>query len=227
MITTKSSTILPLLGKVNQNFKVVLASGSPRRKELIALMGLPNFEVLVSNFEENLDQGLFASPKDYCLATAGKKVEAVVKSMPPATEKMLVIGADTIVEINGQILEKPRDEVDSHRMLSMMSGNDHYVHTAVIAYCNSQSVEDATKGNGIGDMKNTVSFVETTKVHFCELTEADIAAYIELGEGKDKAGSYGIQGMGGQMVQSVEGCYFNVMGLPIHRLSSSLAASFD
>ncbi|KAJ1422528.1 inosine triphosphate pyrophosphatase-like protein [Ochromonadaceae sp. CCMP2298] len=218
-----SATLLPLLGKLNENFKVVLASGSPRRKELLALMGLPNFSVLVSNFAEDLDHSTFSTPQDYCLKTAAMKVEQVVLSMPATNEKTLVIGADTIVEINGKILEKPVDDADSLRMLKMMSNNVHFVHTAVIAYSNCGNLN---QDSSIGPMVNTVSFVETTQVRFCDLTEADIAAYIALGEGRDKAGSYGIQGAGGQMVKSIEGCYFNVMGLPIHSLSSKLAASF-
>lgn len=221
-----SSTVLPLLSRINSNYKIVLASGSPRRKELLTLMGFPNFTVLTSSFAEDFDKTCFASPEQYCLATASKKVEEIALSLSATNAPTLVIGADTIVEIDGRILEKPSDDADSRRMLSLMSNRGHFVHTAVVAYCNSMHLDSASSHDTVFDMKPMFSFVETTKVTFAELTEEDITAYIELGEGRDKAGSYGIQGAGGQFVKGISGCFFNVMGLPIHALSNKLAASF-
>lgn len=221
-----SSTVLPLLSKLNSSFKIVLASGSPRRKELLSLVGLPNFTVLTSNFAEDFEKADFPTPQQYCLATANKKVEQVALSLGNLPDKTLVIGADTIVEIDGMVLEKPEHDSDSRRMLSLLSNRDHYVHTAVVAYSNSWELSGQLQ-NTLLEMKPMFSFVETTRVTFAELTEEDISAYIELGEGKDKAGSYGIQGVGGQFVKSITGCYFNVMGLPVHALSSKLASTFS
>ena len=158
------------------------------------------------------------------MATASKKLEDVVSALGVQSEKTLIIGADTVVEIDGQILEKPKDAEDSRRMLSLLSNNDQYVHTAVVAYANSVDLD--APASAPFEMKKIFSFVESTKVSFTELTEADIAAYVELGEGADKAGSYGIQGAGGQFVKSIHGCYFNVMGFPVHRLSAALASTF-
>lgn len=212
--------------------KVVLASGSPRRKELIALLGLTDVTVQVSTFAEDFDKSLFSCPQDYCLATATKKVEEVAMSFNGMRQKTLVIGADTIIEIDGKVLEKPQDPADSRRMLSMMRNRDHFVHTAVIAYCNSPSCENDSDNLYLSAtnepaMKNIFSFVESTKVTFADLTDSDIDAYVALGEGSDKAGSYAIQGTGGQLVRGIEGCYFNVVGLPIHALSAKLAANFS
>lgn len=228
----KSSTVLPILSKLNAHMKVVLASGSPRRKELIALLGLTDVSIQVSTFAEDFDKRLFASPQDYCLATATKKVEEVAMTFNGQHQKTLVIGADTIIEIDGKVLEKPIDAADSKRMLSMMRNRDHFVHTAVIAYCNSPSCENDSENFFLSatnepEMKNIFAFVESTKVTFADLSDSDIDAYVELGEGADKAGSYAIQGTGGQLVRGIDGCYFNVVGLPIHALSARLAATFS
>jgi septum formation protein len=214
-----SKTLLPHLSKVQSEFKIVLASGSPRRKELLSVMGLPKFEVVVSNFAENFDISSFSTPEDYCLRTAQKKVEDVCRSMGEQSAKIIVIGADTIVAIDGHVLEKPKDDSDARRMLSMLSGKQHQVHTAVTIFSNALS-----DNQGNGPVIHVSSFVETTKVKFTSLTDADIDAYIATGEGNDKAGSYGIQGLGGQMVEGVDGCYFNVMGFPIHALSRTLSS---
>ena len=223
VVSSKSSTILPIVFKLNSEFKVILGSTSPRRKELLAQMGFEAFNVHASNFAEDLDHSLYPIPSQYCLATASKKVESVVEAVGQLTEKTLIIGSDTIVEIDGKILEKPTDAFDSANMLSLLNNRDHFVHTAVVAYANSV---DLNSTNHASTMKPIISFVETTKVTFCDLSESDIAAYVELGEGMDKAGSYGIQGAGSVLVRSIEGCYFNVMGLPVHALSRELAKAF-
>lgn len=217
MTTQPSKTMLPYLHRL-ADFKVVLASGSPRRKELLNLMGITQFDVLVSNFAENFDIQSFAQPQDYCLKTAQQKVEDVCRLMGPKQEKYIVIGADTIVAIDGHVLEKPKDEADARRMIGMLSGKHHNVHTAVTIFSNAFPGHDQE-----GNIIHSTSFVETTKVKFAELSEEDIVAYVATKEGVDKAGSYGIQGLGGQMVAGVQGCYFNVMGLPVHALSRSLA----
>ena len=215
-MATKS--VLPYLSKLHNECRVILASGSPRRKELLQLMGIKEFTVLVSNFPENLDIKLY-SPQEYCLHTAQHKIEDVIKQyLSDCKEKTIVIGADTIVEIDGHVLEKPKDEQDAKRMISMLSGRQHFVHTSVTIYSNFPRYSPS-----LTNIVHNISFTETTKVNFSALTEADIDAYVVTKEGMDKAGSYGIQGYGGQLVSGVEGCYFNVMGLPVHTLSCNLA----
>ncbi len=232
--TMKGATILPILSQLNANMKVILASGSPRRKELIGQLGLTDVSVLVSTFAEDFDKSLFACPQDYCLATASKKVEEVALKFNGHEQKTLVIGADTIIEIDGKVLEKPVDAADSKRMLSLMRNRDHFVHTAVIAYSNTKTLQAGSpdalflcEQSQQPVMKNIFSFVESTKVTFTDLSDSDIDAYVALGEGNDKAGSYAIQGTGGLFVKGIEGCYYNVVGLPIHSLSNRLASSFD
>eukprot|EP01031_Cornospumella_fuschlensis_P032322 gene32322-39090_t len=217
--TVAGKTILPKLSQLNSpQYHLVLASGSPRRKELLGLMGLKHFEVLVSDFAEDLDKKAFPNPADYCLLTAQKKVEAVIASasqLASAPPNTVVIGADTIVVVDGVVLEKPADDQQAKMMMMMLSGNTHMVHTAVTLYTNALSP---------GRIQHYASFIETTSVTFADLTEEDMVAYIASGEGRDKAGGYGIQGLGGQLVRGISGCYFNVMGLPVHALSGRLAA---
>lgn len=229
---SRAVTLLPYLPVIKSQYKIVLASASPRRKELLGLMGLSDFEVVVSNFPEDLNMAHFRSPQEYCLSTATQKVRNVAKMLTSRSEPLIIIGADTIVATEDAILEKPRDDVDAARMITMLSGNQHSVHTAVVIYSNKFAPSLSPVGHMAdvpeeSSIKHSKSFVETTKVTFSRLSEADIEAYVASGEGKDKAGSYGIQGLGGQMVQGVQGCYFNVMGLPINALSKALAELVD
>lgn len=218
-MTSRSTTLLPHLQKLKANYKVILASGSPRRRELLGLMGITEFEVLVSNFPEDLEHHAFSHPSDYCLNTARKKVEDVVKTLNHRTnENLLIIGADTIVSLDNQILEKPKDLADAKRIISMLSGRRHTVYTGVVLFGNGF--------NAVGEARPIEllhAFTEATDVQFGELTEEDIDAYVGTKEGMDKAGSYGIQGYGSQLVKKIDGCYFNVMGLPVPSLSSVLA----
>ena len=214
----KTTTILPYLSKIRENYKIVLASGSPRRKELVGLMGIPDFDVLVSNFPENLDPDHFSHPSEYCLATARNKVEAVARSIGEREENFIVIGADTIVCLDNEILEKPKDLVDSKRMISKLNGQQHSVYTGVVIYSNGFRTSPAKRPLELATM-----FAEGTEVVFGNLTEADIDGYVATREGMDKAGAYGIQGIGSTLVERINGCYFNVMGLPVHRLSSAIA----
>lgn len=184
-------------------------------------MGISNFEIIVSNFAENFEISSFPFPRDYCLRTSQQKVEDVCRMIGHKNDKYLVIGADTIVTIDGHVLEKPRDDSDAKRMIKLLSGRQHQVHTAVTIYSN------ALEGRNGGIIEYVASFVETTKVKFTCLTDADIDAYVATKEGLDKAGSYGIQGFGGQLVESIEGCYFNVMGFPCHAVSTKLASLFE
>jgi septum formation protein len=208
----KGKTILPYLAQLNNEFRIILASGSPRRRELLTQMGLTNFEIILSKFEEDLDKASY-TPVMYCAATSFGKLKAVMAVLQAPVDKgLLVISADTIIEIDGKVLEKPIDKQDAIKMLTMLSGKTHAVHTAV-------SIAYQTKGMQASE----VAFQESTKCTFIDLSEDDILAYVSTGEGADKSGSYGIQGIGGQLVDKIDGCYYNVMGLPINALSRKIA----
>ena len=176
--------------------KWVLASQSPRRKELLAQIGL-SFEVVVSRADENITEEL--SPGELVERLSLIKAEAVRDSLAGREDAPVVIGADTVVYHNGRILGKPKDEEDAFLMLRSLSGDTHSVFTGV----------------SILFPDGTVTFHSETKVGFDELSDAEIRAYIASGEPMDKAGAYGIQGLGGAFVTGIEGEYANVVGFPI------------
>jgi septum formation protein len=201
---------------------LLLASQSPRRAELLRLAGLPFVVEPPGEVEAELSARLTAAgaaPADYALALARAKAAEVAARRPGC----LVLGADTIVVVDGDVLEKPRDHADAARLLARLSGRRHTVITA-IALCSfgaarwrasgAGAVGSGTVGSGAVDLAAT----ESTDVEFLPLSPAAIDRYIATGEPMDKAGAYGIQGYGAMMVRRVEGCYFNVMGLPLARL---------
>ena len=171
---------------------------------------------------------LFPLASLYCLGTAVAKARDVVSNLEKSDglqrRGTILIGSDTVVEINGKILEKPKDSADAYDMISMLSGNPHIVHTAVTIFGNGRpsNIDDSETEQ----LLEVSSFVESTTVKFVLLAEADKRAYVDSKEGFDKAGGYGIQGLGGQMVEKIDGCYFNVMGLPLSRLSGELATLY-
>lgn len=175
--------------------RVILASSSPRRRQLLDLIGIPH-EVLPANIDETYLDGEI--PQAHAERLAREKAETVAASHPAG----LVIGADTIVVVDGIVLGKPRDIEDATRMLAMLSGRTHTVMTAVAVTCAAR----------------TVSCVEQVSVTFEALSERDIRSYIATGEPMDKAGAYGIQGYGATIVRRIEGDYFAVMGLSLVRL---------
>ena len=178
---------------------IILASASPRRKELLKFI-TEDFTVRVSDAEEVIDPDLTAEETVKSLAVI--KGEAVAKDFPEDT----VISADTIVVLDGKILGKPADEEDAFRMLKSLSGRTHEVFTGVCV---------------IYDDKKLV-FAERTEVSFYELSEEEIRAYIATSEPADKAGAYGIQGKGCTLVKCISGDYNNVVGLPVARLNRLL-----
>lgn len=178
--------------------KIVLASQSPRRKELLGLFHIP-FTVRVADINETMDETL--SPYDAVAQVSRKKAEAVKQS-----EDELIIAADTIVVCKGQILGKPRDEADARRMLRLLSGTDHQVMTGMTVL----------KGD------RCVVCTEVADVHFRDLSDTQIDAYIQTGEPMDKAGSYGIQGGAALFVEKIVGDFYNIMGLPVCRLGQIL-----
>uniref|UniRef100_A0A3Q4FYT6 Acetylserotonin O-methyltransferase-like n=1 Tax=Neolamprologus brichardi TaxID=32507 RepID=A0A3Q4FYT6_NEOBR len=195
---------------------VVLASASPRRLEILRSAGL-RFEVVPSWFKETLDKGLFKAPHEYAVETAKQKALEVARRMPFKHLKTpdIVIGADTIVSVDGMILEKPVDKHDAYRMLSSLSGKEHSVFTGVaIVLCHEKENEEVDY--------QLVDFYEETKVKFADLSEDMLWEYINSGEPMDKAGGYGIQALGGMLVEYVHGDFLNVVGFPLNHFCKQL-----
>lgn len=206
--------------------RLILASESPRRREILGMMGLQDrFETIPSPLDESALQlelsstpheghRCVADPKEYTRILAEEKARALAISLSANTIDhsvhlpMLILGSDTIVELDGKILEKPVDQVDANKMLCALSGREHYVHTGVAIF----KVLPQTSQSDIF-MALQSSFTDTAYVQFAELSQEDIDAYIATGEPMDKAGSYGIQGIGGQLVKGVRGDFFTVSGL--------------
>lgn len=186
---------------------VILASGSPRRRELLTML-FDEFEVIVSDCEETVT---CQDPEKVTEELALQKAEAVRENLPRYTDSVIVIGADTVVSIDGKILGKPADQQQAVDMLRMLSGKSHHVSTGV-----------ALIGMDAGVQTWIKSFSETTVVTVAELTEEEINSYVNTSEPYDKAGAYGIQGMFGKHIQGIEGDYNNVVGLPVHRLYREL-----
>ncbi|MEB7917290.1 Maf family protein [Enterobacter mori] len=172
---------------------IYLASGSPRRQELLTQLGV-SFERIVTGIEEKRAEG--ESAQQYVSRLAREKAQAGVVQTP---RDLPVLGADTIVILNGEVLEKPHDADHAARMLRKMSGQTHHVMTAV----------------ALADSQNVLDCLVVTDVTFRVLTDDEIAAYIASGEPMDKAGAYGIQGLGGCFVRKINGSYHAVVGLPL------------
>jgi septum formation protein len=175
--------------------RIILASGSPRRHDLLQMIGIAH-EVIPADIDETQFDG--ERPLEHAERLAREKGATIAARFPDS----LVISADTIVVENGEVLGTPRDAADACRMLRRLSGRTHRVFTAV-----------ATTLGG-----RTISAVEEVSVTFLPLTDQAIAAYVATGEPMDKAGSYGIQGYGATLVERIDGDFFAVMGLPISRL---------
>lgn len=176
---------------------VILASASPRRSELISLLGWP-FSVKISSVDETIFSS--ESPRDAVVRLAIKKASSVSMDCGEG----LIVAADTVVVLDGEIFGKPSSEEEAFSMVKRLSGRRHLVMTGVAVLS-----DGVVRGE-----------VEETSVYFRDLDDDEINAYVETGEGKDKAGAYGIQGLGALLVRRIEGDYFNVVGLPLHRLSS-------
>ena len=171
--------------------KLVLASKSPRRSEILKNAGI-DFTIRVADADETIPAG--TNPQDAVVFLAARKALAVERA-----EDETVLGADTIVVLDGKILGKPKDREDAFNMLRSLSGRVHSVFTGVCAV-----------GNGI-----SLTFAEETKVEFYSLTDDEINEYLDTDEPYDKAGAYGIQGIASKFIRGIEGDYFNVVGLPI------------
>lgn len=206
---------LPLLSTK----RIVLATASPRRSELVRNLGL-KAEMIPSTFDENLEKASFSSAGEYAAETALHKAIEVSRRTfgqeADGNKADLVIGADTVVELDGTILEKPKDEDDAFRMLSALSGRQHRVFTGV------SLVLPLACDPALGKPPLVHTFWEETKVEFACLDEEAIKAYVKSRDPMDKAGAYGIQGIGGCFVRSISGCFYNVVGFPLHRFSTEL-----
>lgn len=181
--------------------KIVLASGSPRRQELLQQIGIRDFDIRVPQTDESYPEGL--TPAQIVEHISQEKADAAAAL---CTDDEIVITADTMVFLDDQRLGKPADEADALRMLSALQGHHHTVCTGVTVRQGTHSLTES----------------ESTQVYFRPATEAELKAYIRTGEPMDKAGSYGVQGLGALLVERLDGDYFNVMGLPVLRLSRML-----
>jgi septum formation protein len=221
--------------------KLILASQSPRRREILDMMGLSeNKEYIVepSPLDESKLQvdlvGEKLLPVEYTRRLAEAKACALAEAHADAerdeaaktTKVRYYLGSDTIVEIDDSILEKPKDNDDAKRMLTKMSGRKHRVHTGVALYRLGARSSDSEE-NTANRLTLLDSFTDTAVVRFTDLTKEDIDAYILSGEPMDKAGSYGIQGIGGQFVTEISGDFFTVMGLPMHKTSKLVAKALQ
>ena len=187
------------------NLNVVLASASPRRKELLSLI-FNEYDIRPADCDEALPEGIKAQEAVEYLSLIKNK--ATVKI---CNENSLVISADTVVAVDGEILGKPQDKEDARRMISLLSGREHQVFTGVTLSLN-------------GEFK---TFSEKTDVVFYTLTDKEIEDYISTDEPYDKAGAYGIQGKAGLLVKAVNGDYYNVVGLPVARLKREIISFIE
>lgn len=182
---------------------IILASKSPRRQELLKRL-VNDFQVVVSDFEE--ESVVFnGDSSEYVKKLSLEKAKAVAKK---TSKNSLIIAADTIVVLNGDVLGKPKSEEQAFNMLSMLSGKIHTVYSGVTIMSNYTN--------------EIYSEVVSTEVKFSNLTRAEIQNYITTKEPMDKAGAYGIQGLGAVFVEEIKGCYYNVVGLPLNKLRKML-----
>lgn len=178
-------------------YQVILASGSPRRKELLELIGV-EFNIITSNKEEIITS---TNPEEVVKELSMMKAEDVAESVSgPA----VILGADTVVAHGGRILGKPKDAEDAVNMIHSFAGDDHYVYTGV---CIIRKEADGTE--------KKISFAEGTRVTVYPMTEEEIKRYVASGEPMDKAGAYAIQGLFAPYIKGIEGDYYNIVGFPI------------
>ncbi|MBQ2696304.1 MAG: septum formation inhibitor Maf [Clostridia bacterium] len=192
--------------RLPRDCSIILASGSPRRRELLEQIGLPH-TVVPSQAEEDL-QGL-----EPCLLVQSLSLLKAADVAKEQGKDALVIGADTVVVFEDEILTKPKDPEDAKAMLRRLSGKSHSVLTGVTVL---------RRRDG-----KSVSVTEETTVYFKELSEQEIESYVKTKEPLDKAGGYGIQGLGGLFVEKIDGDYYNVVGLPLARLGKLLQEEFE
>ncbi|XP_043523637.1 dTTP/UTP pyrophosphatase [Frieseomelitta varia] len=191
--------------------RVVLASGSPRRYEIMKQLGI-NVEVISSMYDENLDRSTYKNSGEYVQDLAKYKVQEVYNRLKEdAVSPSLIIGADTMVTMDNIIYGKPKNNSHAFEMLSSLANKEHVVYTGVC----------------LKTPKKEVNFYESTKVKFGDISEEQIWTYIKSGEPLDKAGGYGIQGLGACLIEKVDGDFFTVMGLPLYSMTKQLNEMFN
>jgi len=195
--------------KGESHMRIILASASPRRQELLKKL-FPDFEVIPAQGTEIYTK---SSPPQIVQELSGQKAEEVERTLYGTADTAcgqrpdyLILGADTVVAFRDRILGKPKDASHAKEMLQMLAGNVHQVYTGVTLII------------VLHGKRQYIEFAECTNVRFYPMTAAEIDAYVRSGEPMDKAGSYGIQGIGGCFVQGIEGDYQNVVGLPVARI---------
>lgn len=179
--------------------KIILASASPRRRDILNTLGL-EFEIVVSNADENCDikdAGKLVSELSLRKARA---TEELLKTDGRLTSDMLIIGCDSVVVLGDEILGKPKDRVHARKMLKGLSGNSHFVMSGLTLLLNGEAYTD----------------FEKTEVKFDTISDKEIEDYLDFGEFSDKAGSYAVQGRAARFIKGIYGCYYNVVGLPVH-----------
>ncbi len=187
--------------------RYILASGSPRRRELLSKV-VPEYEIIPAMGEEKMTKQM---PADIVEELSYQKAsEIFYKTFTDSDDRFVVIGADTVVSYNHKVLGKPTDRTDAKKMVAMLSGQTHSVYTGVTLFWN--------EGNEVRHS----SFSECTLVDVAEMTDEEIESYVSSGEPDDKAGAYGIQGLFAKYITGIRGDYYNVMGLPVARLYKEL-----
>ena len=186
--------------------RIILASKSPRRREILENLGL-EFEIIVADADESSD---IREPDELVMTLAARKGRAVLRKIGDEAKDSLIIACDTLVYADGEFLGKPHNRADAERMIRMLSGDSHYVVSGIYLCYN-------------GHEERAAAF---TKVIFDKLTEADVKAYLDTSEPYDKAGAYAIQGRASAYISGIEGDYFNVVGLPVNLLCKTLKNQF-
>ena len=188
------------------SIRVVLASKSPRRKEILENLGL-KFDIVTADADESSD---IRKPGELVMALAEKKGLAVIEKLGDDTGNSLIIACDTLVYCNGEFLGKPKSREDARRMINMLSGSSHEVISGIYLSYRGES---------------TTAYA-STKVIFDKMTDSEIEAYLNTDEPYDKAGAYAIQGLASAHIKGIEGDYFNVVGLPVNVLCNTLKEKF-
>ncbi len=191
--------------------KLILASKSPRRSELLSMLGVKP-EIYIPHVNEDCDRSVF-TPEELVMGLSCRKARAASEEMAAEdrdTEDCVLLAADTVVSLDGEILEKPKDEDDARRMLSSLSGKNHEVFTGIaLVHRNCLCVD-----------------VQRTTVRFRHLSAREIDLYVASGEPMDKAGAYGIQGAAAMFVEGIDGDYYNVVGLPLVRVDECMRSAY-
>ena len=185
--------------------KIILASGSPRRKELLLQIGIVP-EIIVSHVEEKITSDI---PAEVVMSLAEQKAVDVAKEMPEGT---VTLGSDTVVAADGKILGKPKSHEEAYEMIRSLAGRSHQVYTGVCL----------VKKGPEGEADTVVSFYDETDVNVSPMTEKEIREYADSEEPMDKAGSYAVQGFFARYIDGLKGSYANVMGLPVHLVYQEL-----